>query len=62
MARSYDLIKTPEGPAIRCRKCQQVSLDPKDVKLLRCPKCGYHAVFPAGMGGLLDRELLPDEP
>jgi Zn finger protein HypA/HybF involved in hydrogenase expression len=62
MARSYDLITTPEGTTIRCRACKQVSSDPKDVKLLRCPRCGYHAVFPAGMGGLLDRERLPEEP
>jgi DNA-directed RNA polymerase subunit RPC12/RpoP len=62
MAPSYKIVETAEGKCIRCRRCGQASSDPEDVKLLRCPSCGYHTVYPAGMGGLLDDERKKPKP
>jgi hypothetical protein len=55
---TYRIEATADGATIYCLKCEGTSNSPQDVKLRRCPKCGFHSVFPAGMGGLLESELL----
>lgn len=48
---SYRIEANAEGATIHCLKCGGTSDKPKDVQLRRCVKCGYHSVFPPGMGG-----------
>jgi len=51
---SYRITASSDHQVIECLKCGGSSEDPRDVRLRSCPKCGYHAIFPAGMmGGLL---------
>jgi hypothetical protein len=53
---TYRITATADGATIECLKCGSTSDKPKDVRLRRCPKCGFHSVFPPGMGGLLEAE------
>jgi DNA-directed RNA polymerase subunit RPC12/RpoP len=53
---TYRIKATAERVTIECLKCGSTSDKPKDVRLRRCPKCGFHSVFPPGMGGLLEAE------
>lgn len=53
---TYRITATADGATIECLKCGSTSDKPKDVRLRRCPRCGFHSVFPPGMGGLLEAE------
>ena len=42
-----ELVEDRRRIGVRCRRCGTVTLDPDDVRLLRCPECGYHPVYRA---------------
>ena len=50
---SYRIEADKDRMVIYCLRCGGNSDNPSDIKLRNCPSCGYHCVFPAGMGGLL---------
>jgi hypothetical protein len=48
----YRIEARPDKVVIHCTKCESSSEDPTHVRLRSCPNCGYHTVFPVGVGGL----------